>query len=109
MKKTRVLSVLLFLGAAVGAYAAEAQANWEEHCASCHGPDGKGQTKMGKKLSIRDLTDAKVQEAFTDEQAFDAMKKGITDENGKTTMKAIEGLSDEDMKALVPLVRALKK
>lgn len=109
MKKTRVLSVLLFLGAAVGAYAADAQANWDEHCAKCHGPDGKGQTKMGKKLSIRDLTDAKVQTEFTDEQAFEAMKKGVTDKNGKTTMKAIEGLSDEDMKALVPLVRALKK
>lgn len=109
MKKTCVLSVLLFLGAAVGACAADAQANWDEHCAKCHGPDGKGQTKMGKKLSIRDLTDAKVQEGFTDEQAIDAMKKGITDKNGKTTMKAIEGLSDEDMKALVPLVRALKK
>jgi cytochrome c553 len=109
MKKTCVLSTLLFLGAVVGAYALDAQANWDEHCAKCHGPDGKGQTKMGKKLSIRDLTDAKVQEGFTDEQAIDAMKKGITDKNGKTTMKAIEGLSDEDMKALVPLVRALKK
>jgi cytochrome c553 len=109
MKMTRVLSALLFLGASLGAYAAEAQANWEEHCVSCHGPDGKGQTKMGKKLSIRDLTDAKVQAEFTDEQAFEAMKKGITDKNGKTRMKPIEGLSDEDMKALVPLVRALKK
>ena len=109
MKKNRVLSVLLFLGAALGASAADAQANWEEHCAKCHGPDGKGQTKMGKKLSIRDLSDAKVQAEFTDEQAIGAMKKGITDKNGKTTMKAIEGLTDEDMKALVPLVRALKK
>jgi len=109
MKMTRVLSVLLFLGAALGAYAADAQANWDEHCAKCHGPDGKGQTKMGKKLSIRDFTDAKVQAEFTDEQAVEAMKNGITDKNGKTTMKAIEGLSDEDMKALVPLVRALKK
>ncbi len=109
MKKTRVLTVALFLGAAYAAYAADAQANWEEHCAKCHGVDGKGQTKMGKKLSMRDFTEAKVQAEFTDEQAFDAMKKGKTDKNGKTTMKAIEGLSDDDMKALIPLVRALKK
>lgn len=109
MKKTRVLSALLFLGAALGAYAADAQANWDEHCAKCHGPDGKGQTKMGKKLSIRDLSDAKAQAAFTDAQAFDAMKQGLMNDKGKVTMKAIEGLSDEDMKALVPLVRALKK
>lgn len=109
MKKHQLLTVLLFLGAAMAAYAADAQANWDEHCAKCHGADGKGQTKMGKKLSIRDFTDAKVQAEFTDEQAFEAMKKGIIDKNGKTTMKAIEGLPDEDMKALVPFVRALKK
>ena len=109
MKKQTLLTALLFLGAALAASAADAQANWDEHCAKCHGADGKGQTKMGKKLSIRDLTDAKVQAEFTDEQAFEAIKNGLTDKNGKTTMKAIEGLADEDMKALIPLVRALKK
>ncbi len=109
MKKQHLLAVLLFLGITSVVSAADAQANWDEHCAKCHGPDGKGQTKMGKKLNIGDFTDAKVQSAFTDEQAFEAMKKGITDKNGKTSMKAIEGLSDEDMKALIPLVRAFKK
>ncbi len=109
MKRTHLLAVLSFVVAALAASAAEAQANWDEHCAKCHGADGKGQTKMGKKLSIRDFTDAKVQAEFTDEQAFKAMKEGLTDKNGKTTMKAIEGLSDDDMKALVPFVRALKK
>lgn len=109
MKKHQLLAVLLFLGAALAAYAADAQANWDEQCAKCHGADGKGQTKMGKKLSIRDFTDAKVQADFTDEQAFKAIKEGLTDKNGKTTMKAIEGLSDEDMKAMIPLVRAFKK
>jgi len=109
MKKHHLLTACLFLGAALVSSAADAQANWDEHCAKCHGPDGKGQTKMGKKLSIRDFTDAKVQADFTDEQAFDAMKKGITDKNGKTTMKPIEGISDDDLKALIPLVRAFKK
>ena len=109
MKRTHLLAVLLFLGAALTASAAEAQANWDEHCAKCHGADGKGQTKMGKKLSIRDLTDAKRQAEFNDVQAFEAMKQGITDKNGKITMKAIEGLTDEELKALVPIVRALKK
>ena len=109
MKKHQLLTVLLFLGAALAAYAANAQTNWDEQCAKCHGADGKGQTKMGKKLSIRDFADAKVQAEFTDEQAFITMKQGLTDKNGKVTMKAIEGLSDEDMKALVPIVRAFKK
>jgi len=109
MKKQPLLAVLLFLGAASIVSAADAQANWDEHCAKCHGPDGKGQTKMGKKLNIADFTDAKVQEGFNDEQAFKAIKEGLTDKNGKTTMKAIEGLTDDDMKAMIPLVRAFKK
>jgi cytochrome c553 len=109
MNKHTLLSALLFLGVAAVSHAAEAQANWDEHCAKCHGPDGKGDTKMGKKLHIADFTDAAVQAKFTDEDAVKAMKTGITDKNGKTSMKAIEGLSDDEMKALVPLVRAFKK
>ena len=109
MRKSNILFAGLFLAAATAAYAATPQANWDELCAKCHGPDGKGQTKMGRKLSIGDFTDAKVQEKFTDEQAVKAMKEGLTDKGGKTTMKAIEGLTDDDMKALIPLVRAFKK
>jgi len=109
MKKLQLLTALLFLGAAQAAFAANAQATWDDQCAKCHGADGKGQTKMGKKLNIRDFTDAKVQADFTDDQAFKAIKEGLTDKNGKTTMKAIEGLSDADMKAMVAFVRALKQ
>ncbi len=64
---------------------------------------------MGRKLSIGDLTEAKIQEKFTDDQAFKAIKLGLTDSSGKTTMKAIENISDEEMKALIPFVRGLKK
>lgn len=103
------LAALFIATAALSVYGADAAANWKEQCAKCHGDDGKGETKMGHKLGILDLTDAKVQAKFTDEEAFKAMKSGRTDANGKTTMKAIEGLSDDDMKALVPFVRAMKK
>lgn len=109
MRTKYLLSAGLFIVAASAAFSATPQANWDELCAKCHGPDGKGQTKMGRKLSIHDFTDAKVQADFTDEQAFKAMKEGLTDKNGKTTMKAIEGLTDDDMKALIPIVRAFKK
>ncbi len=112
MKTSRfaaVSFVLTLAGAALAAYAADASANWTEHCAKCHGPDGRGQTKMGKKLGLRDLADAKVQAKFTDEEALKAMKKGLTDDKGKVTMKPTEGLSEDEIKALVPFVRALKK
>ena len=111
MKAFRSIAAGLIAGAVLTAvgFAADAASNWTDHCAKCHGADGKGDTKMGKKLSIADLTDAKVQASFTDEQAAKAVKEGVKDKSGKVTMKPIEGLSDDDIKALVPYVRSLKK
>jgi cytochrome c6 len=109
MKKHSLLTVLLFLGAFQAAYAASALMNYDDNCSKCHGADGKGNTKMGKKLSIRDLSDAKVQAEFTDEQAVKTVKEGLKDKTGKTTMKAIEGLSDDDIKAVVAYVRGFVK
>jgi mono/diheme cytochrome c family protein len=112
MKTSRFVAVLFIVsvaGAGFAALAADTPTLWTEHCAKCHGPDGKGQTKMGKKLGLRDLSDAAVQAKFTDEQIFKAMKSGLTDDQGKTVMKAVEGLTDGEMKALVVYVRGLKK
>lgn len=112
MKKSLLTAVILGsapLAVVLTTYAADAAANWGQHCSKCHGDDGKGQTKMGKKLAIRDLTKADVQSKFTDEDAFKAMKAGVKDEKGKQTMKPIEELSEAEMKALVAHVRALKK
>ncbi|MBI5767313.1 MAG: cytochrome c [Verrucomicrobia bacterium] len=104
----RPLAVLLS-GLALTAFGADAAANWESQCAKCHGADGKGDTKMGRKLGIADLTDAKVQAKFTDEQAVKSMKEGVKDKDGKLSMKPIEGLSEAEMKALVPVVRAFAR
>lgn len=89
-------------------YAADAKTTWEDQCAKCHGADGKGQTKMGKKLSIRDLTDAKVQESFTDDDIVKAIREGVKNKDGKLQMKPIEDVTEADAKALVPFVRSLK-
>ena len=90
------------------ASAADVKENWEKNCAKCHGPDGKGDTKMGKKLEIKDFTDAKYQASMKDEDMLKAIKEGVKD-GEKIRMKAIEGLSDEEMKALVAYVRGFKK
>ena len=89
--------------------AADVKENWEKTCAKCHGPDGKGQTKMGQKLGIKDYTDAKVQAEMKDEEAFKAIKEGLKDKEGKILMKPAEGLSDGDIKALVAHVRDVQK
>ena len=92
----------------VSASAADVKENWDKSCKKCHGPEGKGDTTMGKKLEIKDLTDAKVQASLKDDAMFKAIKEGVKD-GEKVRMKAAEGLSDEEMKALVTFVRAFKK
>jgi cytochrome c553 len=109
MKKILVLSVAAIAVTALSARAADAKTNYENGCAKCHGADGKGDTKMGKKLGAKDYTDAKVQEELKDDAAFKAIKEGFKDKEGKSVMKPSEGLSDEDIKGLVAHMRKFKK
>ena len=109
MKKTLLLTILISASAVLVASAGDAKETFDKVCAKCHGPDGKGQTKMGQKLSIRDFTDAKVQGSFTDEKAFKSLKEGLKDKDDKTLMKPAEGVSDDEIKALVAYVRTFKK
>jgi mono/diheme cytochrome c family protein len=109
MKKLAMVTLALLITGIVSARAADAKENWDKQCAKCHGPDGKGQTMMGKKFGIKDYTNAKVQEAMKDEEMTKAIKEGIK-EGGKTKMKAFgDVLSDEEIKALVKHVRQFKK
>jgi mono/diheme cytochrome c family protein len=109
MKVIVTIIVSLFAASAVSLRAADAKANWDTNCAQCHGKSGNADTKMGKTLNAKDLTDAKVQAAFSDAKATESIKNGVK-ENGKTTMKAFGGkLTDDEIKALVAYVRTLKK
>ena len=103
-----ILAVLALAAGTLSVRAADAGELWTKNCAKCHGADGVGDTKMGKKLEIKDLTDAKYHASFTDEKAFKAIKEGIKD-GDKTKMKAAEGLSDDEVKALVAKTRSFKK
>jgi cytochrome c6 len=109
MKTIVTIVISLFVASAMSVRAADAKANWDANCAQCHGPDGRADTKIGKKLNAKDLTDPKVQAAFTDAKATQSIKEGVK-ENGKTTMKAFGGkLTDDEIKALVAYTRTLKK
>ena len=109
MKVIVTIIISLFAASAVSLRAADAKANWDANCAQCHGKAGHADTKMGKTLNAKDLTDSKVQAAFTDAKATESIKNGVK-ENGKTTMKAFGGkLTDDEIKALVAYVRTLKK
>ena len=108
MNKISLLVMSAFAASVLTVAAADVKETWEKTCAKCHGADGKGDTKMGKKLDIKDLTDAKTQASLKDEEMLKAVKEGVKD-GDKTRMKPAEGLSDDEMKALVAYVRTLKK
>ena len=109
MKKLIVIGVALLIAGAVSVRAADAKENWEKNCTKCHGADGKGKTKMGEKLAMKDYTDAKVQEALKDDAMAKAIKEGVKD-GEKTKMKGFgEVLSDDEIKALVKYARDFKK
>ncbi len=102
------MSLAILACSALSTWAADAKVTYDKDCAKCHGTDGKGETKMGKKLGAKDYSDAKVQSALKDDQAAKAIKEGLK-ENGKTLMKPAEGLSDDDIKGLVKYMRSFKK
>jgi len=62
-----LLAVIALPALSVGA--ADAKALYEQQCAKCHGPDGKGDTKMGKKMGAKDYTNPKVQAELKDDAA----------------------------------------
>ena len=107
-RKIFVLVAIVVASVSVGA-ADDAGVTWAQNCASCHGKDGSGNTTMGKKLSVRNYHDAKVQAAFSDAEAERAIKEGVKT-NGKETMKPFGNkLSEADIKALVAHIRSFKK
>ncbi len=109
MKKAILITVAACGAIVVSASAADVKENWDQKCKVCHGPDGKGDTKMGKKFEIKDLTDAKYQDSLKDDAMAKAIKDGVKD-GDKTRMKAFgESLNDAEIKDLVAFVRKFKK
>jgi cytochrome c553 len=100
-------SAAFFIATGV-ATAAPAADNWDNLCASCHGADGKGQTKTGKKLKLKDYTDAKVQAELKDADMIKATADGVMID-GKEKMKGYKSeISADEIKDLVAYIRKFK-
>ena len=109
MKTKVTLAVAaLALGGVTAVSGADLKANWTKQCASCHGKDGKGQTKAGKMAGVKDMTTAQYHAELKEDKAFKSVKEGIK-EGEKIRMKPAEGLSDDEIKALIAHVRTFKK
>ena len=107
--KTLIPLIVAALALTVSARAGDVKAIYEKDCVKCHGTDGKGEPKMGKKLGAKDYTDPKVQAEIKDDAAFKAIKDGLKDKEDKVLMKPLEGATDEDIKGLIAHVRTFKK
>jgi len=87
----------------VPAHAQTGKALFKTKCAVCHGPDGRGNTPMGKVLKIPDLTSTAVQKQ-TNAQLMHTI------ENGKKPMPPYKGkLTQEQIKSLALFIHSLKK
>jgi len=94
---TRSVLALALLTAAGAARAEGAATLFQKKCATCHGMDGRGQTKMGERMGIKDL-------AASTATAAD-LEKLIADGRGK--MPAFKGrISDDEIKSVAAFVKA---
>lgn len=95
MKK--IVTALAALALATPVFANEGAEVFKSKCASCHGEDGKGKTKMGEKLGVKDLAGTKA----------DVVK--VVTEGKPPKMQAYGGkLSDAQIKAVADHVKGLK-
>lgn len=108
MKTLPIITIAMLL--ATPCVFADGTEIYNKKCASCHGKDGKGDTKMGKKKGARDYTDPAVQASFSDEEGVKAILDGLKDDKGKVVMKGASGkISEADAKAMIQYMRTFAK
>lgn len=98
-----ILISLVALCSGISSAQSAGETLFKTKCAACHGPDGKGETGMAKKMGIRNLGSADVQ-GQSDIQITDIVTKG------KNKMPAFDGkLTHEQIGQLVAYIRELGK
>jgi cytochrome c6 len=99
--RTMIVTAAVLLFATSIALAADGAAIYKSRCASCHGADGKADTKVAKAMKIPALAgDANVQKMATEE-----VVKRIKE--NKKHPSAVKSLSDTDVAAVAETVKKL--
>ena len=94
---------------AIGMFCAPAKpdeksaATFKQKCATCHGPDGKGDTTAGKALKVRSFASPETAK-MTDDQLAGVIEKG----QGKMP-KYGASMKPDEIKAMVTYIRTLAK
>ncbi len=99
-----VVAVMCLAGASLRAQdTASGEKVFKAKCASCHGPDGKGETAAGKATKARDICSDDVKKE-SDAAWTDIITKG------KNKMPSYTGkISDSDVKDVIAYMRSLCK
>ncbi len=101
-----IASVILavpFTNARAGSAPDAGAASYKSKCASCHGPDGRGNVPVGKALKVRDLCSDEVQR-----QTDIELTKVIAGGKGKMPPFG-KKLTTEEMQSIIACVRTMKK
>jgi mono/diheme cytochrome c family protein len=100
------LFVSVLLSPAVSLRADDGAALFDQQCAACHGPDGKGRTPAGRKIGAKDLTASRL----TDEEIERQISDGAKDKAGKVKMPPFrDQLSSSEIQALVSFVKTFRE
>jgi len=111
-------SLAMIAPAALAADAAAGKASYDANCASCHGPEGKGDgpvaaalTNKPRDFSVGDFkydTDGDGTSG-TDTDLTQIVKQGAAAFGGDPMMAPLGHLSDEEIANILAFVRSLKK
>lgn len=77
------------------------------YCITCHGSDGRSQTKKGKYNHARDFSDAQWQDDVSDERLFNSIMNGRNVRGNMPGFK--DKLNEQEAESLVEYVRRFKK
>ncbi len=100
------LCAFLLAATAIPARASDTSSLFEKKCAGCHGDDGRGHTRMGRKFHAPDFDRAGYQQKTTNDEMRSAIANGIT-VDGQRRMPGWKGkLSPAEIEDLVRYVRA---
>ncbi|MBI2497391.1 MAG: cytochrome c [Opitutae bacterium] len=102
----RLLTILgLWLGWAVPLPATTDRAVFENHCAVCHGGDGRARTPQGRKLKAKDLRESRLSDAEIERQ----IREGSGRKTGASAMPAFgKDMTDAEIQAAVRVVKTFR-
>ncbi len=85
---------------------------WKAKCSSCHGMDGKGETKKGQELQIESMATAEFQKKYSDAHMLKVTNEGLNETRGDKKVE-MDGYKDQlkpgEAEKLVELIRSFGK